>query len=609
MNALVASPVSAICECGSGLRAIRCCSMQVGALSPPEAIRHLVPLVERAIQAHRQGADETAERLCLDVLELAPDRPGALSVLYDIRKAEGKARAAEVLIRRIVALDPNNLVATNELALILLGRGNLAEAEHHARNAVRIAPENPQAHNLMGMILTEANRPQVGEYHYRRVLELAGQRDPILLANLAWNLKNQGRMKEARALYEESANAAPEIRQTLLGFARLEEADRDFDAAAGVLDRMDKLFPNDQGVRLTRAVLLGRMRKYDQAIELIDSTASDERKLGPNELLEKGRLLDQVGRYDDAWAAFAEGKKLARELSGQAYLDTEANQQIERLRNFFTGGRLRLMPRANVRSDVPQPIFILGFPRSGTTLVEQTLSAHPKIAAGDELPLIHEISAIMPRMLASPLGYPEALAELWMGDQREGLDNLRDYYLQKVRQLGVLRDGATRFTDKMPLNETHLGLIALLFPEAPLIHVLRHPLDIMVSAFSNQFTHGFFCAYDLETAARHYVRVMDLVQHYRGEMTLRYLPIRYEDIVGDQEASVRAMLGFVGEDFNKACLTFHKNRRYARTASYAQVTEPLYKRSVHRYQHYRRHLEPVIPILQPVIERLGYKVG
>jgi hypothetical protein len=261
-----------------------------------------------------------------------------------------------------------------------------------------------------------------------------------------------------------------------------------------------------------------------------------------------------------------------------------------------------------VRSDVPQPIFILGFPRSGTTLVEQTLSAHPRIAAGDELPLIHEITAIMPRMLASPLGYPEALAELWMGDQREGLDNLRDYYLQKVRQMGVLRDGAARFTDKMPLNEAHLGLIALLFPEAPLIHVLRHPLDIMVSAFSNQFTHGFFCAYDLETAARHYVRVMDLVEHYRGEMTLRYLPVRYEDIVADQEASVRAMLSFIGEDFDRACLTFHRNRRYARTASYAQVTEPLYQRSVHRYRHYRRHLEPVLPILRPVIERLGYTV-
>ena len=151
-------------------------------------------------------------------------------------------------------------------------------------------------------------------------------------------------------------------------------------------------------------------------------------------------------------------------------------------------------------------------------------------------------------------------------------------------------------------------MIALLFPEAPLIHVLRHPLDIMVSAFSNQFTHGFFCAYDLETAARHYVRVMDLVQHYRAEMTLRYLPIRYEDIVADQDANVRGMLAFIGEPFDSACLTFHHNRRYARTASYAQVTEPLYDRSVYRYRHYRTQLEPVLPILRSVIERLGYAV-
>src|SRR5262249_51477307 len=196
----MSASVSALCPCGSGLRAARCCSLQLHSLPPPEAIRHLVPLVERAMQAHRQGADETAERLCLDVLELAPDRPGALSILYEIRKAQEKHQAAEALIRRIVALDPNNLPATNELALILLGKGSLTEAEYHARNAIRVAPENPQAHNLMGMILTEANRPQVGEYHYRRVLELTDQRDPVLLANLAWNLKNQGRMQEARTL-------------------------------------------------------------------------------------------------------------------------------------------------------------------------------------------------------------------------------------------------------------------------------------------------------------------------------------------------------------------------------------------------------------------------
>jgi hypothetical protein len=208
--------------------------------------------------------------------------------------------------------------------------------------------------------------------------------------------------------------------------------------------------------------------------------------------------------------------------------------------------------------------------------------------------------------LNSPLTYPEALAELWMGDQREGLDNLRDYYLQKAAQIAEVEPEAVWFTDKMPLNETHLGLISLLFPASPLIHVIRHPLDVMVSALSNHFTHGFFCATALETAATHYVRIMDLVTHYRTEMALRYLPVRYDAMVANQAETVRAILDFVGVAFDQRCLNFHENRRYARTASYAQVTERLYERSLNRYRHYLRHLEPAIPILRPVIERLGY---
>jgi tetratricopeptide (TPR) repeat protein len=621
------APSPGLCPCGSGLRPARCCALQPIAIPSAEATSHLVPVVERAIQAYQQGAKNTAERLCLDVLELAPDRPGALSVLYSIRKEQGKFAAADALIRRMVHFDPNNFEATNELALRLLARGALGEAEIHARNAIRIAPGAPQAHNLMGMIMTEAQRPRIGEYHYRQVLEISGTRDPIVLANLAWCLKNQGRMKEARALYEESTATAPDIRETLLGWARLEEADRNFGAAAEKLDRLDRLFPNDQGSVLTRAVLLGRMKRPDDALALLDRQMPEAHErplsegiqsaetmtsvvigLGPTELSEKGRLLDQLGRHDEAWAAFVEGKRLAREMTGNVYLDEHANDVVARLRGFFTSGRLALLPRAGVRGDVPQPIFVLGFPRSGTTLVEQTLSAHPAISAGDELPLINDITNIMPRMLNSPLQFPEALAELWMGDQRDGLDNLRDYYLQKAAQMEVAEPGADWFTDKMPLNETNLGLIALLFPASPLIHVIRHPLDVMVSSLSNHFTHGFFCASALESAATHYVRVMDLVMHYRAEMALRYLPIRYDTMVANQAETVRAILDFIGVPFDDRCLSSHENRRYARTASYAQVTEPLYERSLYRYRHYRRHLEPVIPILRPIIERLGYSV-
>jgi tetratricopeptide (TPR) repeat protein len=527
-------------------------------------------------------------------------------VLYDIRKTQVKAAAREALIRRIVMLDPNNFWATNEITLLLLGRGSLAEAERHARNAVRIAPENAQSHYLMGMVLTEAYRPAVAEYHYRLALEYSGSREPVVLANFALCLKNQGKMAEARALYEESLAAAPDALHTLLGFARLEEADRNLDAALALLDRAASLYPGNPSMLLVRAVVLGRKREAAAAVALLDGMAAGNGQLGPAEYLEKGRLLDQMGRYDEAFAAYDEGKRRLRELSGQAYLAEQATHAAARLRGFFVRSRMTRLPRATVRRDVAQPLFVLGFPRSGTTLLEQTLSAHPRICAGDELPIVHEITQLMPRMLDSPLSYPEALAELWMGDHREDLDNLRDHYLRRVAQLGIVRRNAGWFTDKMPLNETDLGLISLLFPRSPLVHMIRHPLDVVLSVYSNLLTHGFFCAYALESAARHYVLVMDLVEHYRRELDLHYLALRYEDMVDDQEASIRRVLAFVGEGFDARCLAFHENRRYARTASYAQVSERLYGRSRYRYRNYLSHLQPVLPILAPVMERLGY---
>jgi tetratricopeptide (TPR) repeat protein len=599
-----------LCACGSGLRALRCCQMDFSRLPPREASRPLQPVVERLVQLHNQGNAAEAERLALEILELAPSHPEALASLYRIRRAAGNGTAADALLRRIVGLYPNTFWATNDLTLVLMNKGAIAEAEIHARNAVRIAPENPQAHNLMGMIMTEANRPQVGEHHYRKVLELSGRRDPIVLANLAWNLKNQGKMAESRALYEESLALDPKVLQTVLGAARMEEADRNFARAGELLDQAERLAPDNPSVLLSRAVLHGRTRSYAQALAVLDGMAGDKGNggLGANELLEKGRLLDKMGRYAEAFVAFAEGKRLCREVSGLVYMADVAQQLADRLKGFFTETRLRILPRAELREDSPQPIFIVGFPRSGTTLVEQTLSAHPHISAGDELPFINEISGAVTRLLNSPLTYPEALAELWMGDRRHGLEELRDYYLERVQQLGIVEPGARWFTDKMPLNEMHLGLIALIFPQAPIIHVVRHPLDTVLSTFSNHLTHGFYCSYALDTAARHYRLMMELVEHYRAEMTMRYLPVRYEDIVDDQEASVRRMLDFIGEPFDERCLSFHDNRRYARTASYAQVTEPLYNAARYRYRHYVKEMAPVIPMLEPVIGRLGYAV-
>jgi len=593
------------CPCGSGLRRVRCCALDFATLSPPEATNALAPLLA---QAEAAGDVATAETYVRHLLELAPGREDALLFLCRLCLQQGRAAAAEALLCRVVALNPNNFWATSELTLMLLHKGALAEAEVHARNAIRIAPQNAQAHNLMGLVLTEANRPLIGEFHYRRVLELAEGEEPITLANLAWNLKNQGRIEEARALYQRSMALKPDVLQTVLGYAKMEEADRKFSRALELLDEAERLLPGNPSVLLTRATVLARLKRTEEALAILHEPADGHVRLGPAEMSEKGRLLDELGRHDEAFACFATGKQRALELGARTYMEDVAADQAARLKGFFTARRLKTLPVAELRPGMPQPVFIVGFPRSGTTLIEQTLTVHPRISAGDELPYINDITQIMPRLLASPLTYPEALAELWMGDQRDGLNELRDYYLNRAAKSGIFKDGADFFTDKMPLNETHLGLIALLFPQSPIIHVIRHPLDVLLSVYSNHLTHGFFCAAELETIARHYNLVVDLVAHYRRNVNMRYLPVRYEDMVADQEASVRRILEFIGVEFDPRCLSFEQNTRYARTASYAQVTEKLYDRSRYRYRPYLKHLQPVLETLQPAIERLGYVI-
>jgi len=583
-------------------------------LSPAEATQALAPMLVQAEAALKAGDVKGAENQVRHMLELAPGREDGLIFLYQLSRRAQRMQAAEALIKRVVTLNPNNFWATNELTLMLLNKGALGEAELHARNAIRIAPQNAQAHNLMGLVLTEANRPLIGEYHYRKVLELAEKEEPITLANLAWNLKNQGRIDEARALYRRSMALKPDVLQTVLGFAKMEEADRKFDAALALLDEAERLLPGNPSVHLTRATVLARQKKMAEALAILHEPegeadeAAPKVRLGPSELSEKGRLLDQLGRYDEAFAAFDTAKKRAIEFGARTYMANAAADLATHLTGFFTERRLKTLPVAELRADMPQPVFIVGFPRSGTTLIEQTLTVHPQIAAGDELPYINDITQIMPRLLASPLGYPEALAELWMGDQRDGLNELRDYYLNRAAKSGIFKEGAAYFTDKMPLNETHLGLIALLFPKSPIIHVIRHPLDVLLSVYSNHLTHGFFCAAQLETIARHYNLVADLILHYRQNVNMRYLPVRYEDMVVDQEANVRKILEFIGLEFDPRCLSFEQNTRYARTASYAQVTEKLYDRSRYRYRPYLKHLQPVLETLAPVIERLGYVI-
>jgi hypothetical protein len=259
-----------------------------------------------------------------------------------------------------------------------------------------------------------------------------------------------------------------------------------------------------------------------------------------------------------------------------------------RLKQAFTRGRLAQIEAAARRTPLapgmPAPIFIVGFPRSGTTLVEQMLSAHSGISAGDELQHVWRLTQLAAHMCGSAAPYPECLANLALPEHSKSIDKFRSFYISNVELRRIVEKGKRRFTDKMPLNETHLGLIRLVFPEMPIVHLVRHPLDVVLSAYFNDLTHGGNCAYGLETAARHYALVFDLIRHYRAELDLNYHAVRYEGLVDEPEPNLRTLLEFLSEPW-EVLPRIHENCK--RGAPWLCAgKEPLYRRS-RSYRNYR----------------------
>jgi tetratricopeptide (TPR) repeat protein len=563
-------------------------------------------LTREGRKAFLDGDMMLAELRATQALQRAPEYVEALLLMLDCRKRKNASGPDyEDLLRKIVNLNPTLIDPTTELAYLLFVRDERVECETLIRRALRIAPLNPRAHGIMGLLLTETNRAPAGEFHFRRVIALEGEHTRVA-TNLANCLKAQGKTEESERWFRRATEIDPNNVNAWIGWCRLEEARRNFTRSWELLHKAEEVSGGEADMGLARAILLSREKKDTEAIEALNSCESEEKRLTAIALLERGRIYDKLNRFDEAWEDFTEGKRICREVQGRRYDEASAKDTVARLKSFFTRGRMELIPRAQRDMHRPQPVFVVGFPRSGTTMVEQTITAHPEISAGDELVFISSLAHLGQRWLGSPRAYPECLADLWMGDNQLVPNQFRDYYLGRSQQLGIWEEGAKFFTDKMPLNETHLGLIHICFPQSPIIYVRRHPLDILISNYSNFLTHGFQQAFGLKTSARHYAMIDGLVDHYRRELDLNFLEVRYEDLVADQEKYVREMLSFIGVEFDPRCLSFENNQRYARTASYAQVTEKLYGSSVYRYKHYRKYLDGAVEILKPTLDKLGY---
>ncbi|HET7204242.1 MAG TPA: sulfotransferase [Steroidobacteraceae bacterium] len=504
-------------------------------------------------------------------------------------------RAADALASALRA-DPDCAWAYRETIDLLARSGRVDEAEQFARRALARLPDDPTLHARFGTLLSERNELVAGGWHLRRALELGDERCATLVT-LALNLMRQGRPEEAESLYAQADRLAPGDVRTLAYWSKACEVQHDLPRAEALLARAAQAGAASD-VDLLRAQYLAREGRVGEALAQLEQAPA----LNGDALLERGRLKDRAGRHGEAWQDFVAGKqKLAEEAGGLRYEAAAVEQFFARLEFYFTRATYTRLPRASRRADVPQPLFVCGFPRSGTTLLEHVLAAHPAVRAGGELPFAGELRELAHQLLPSREPFPFNLDGATTADRHHLAALFRDHYFARAECRELLAPGAEYFVDKMPFNEVWLPLIRIAFPHAPIVHLVRHPLDVCVSMMSHQLNHGFRCGYRLEDTAHYLAAVHRLHGHYRHELEPSEFILRYESLVANPRGSVERLLGYLGLPFDETCLRFHERRRYAPTPSYAQVAEPFTDRSIGRHRPYAAQLEPVRPVLAPLV--------
>jgi hypothetical protein len=300
-----------------------------------------------------------------------------------------------------------------------------------------------------------------------------------------------------------------------------------------------------------------------------------------------GKRFDDLAAYDDAFAHY----RAANELKGGAAAFDPADWEQDISRIMATFSRRFFSERPGLGNDSQRPIFVVGMPRSGTSLVEQFLASHPEIAGAGELNDFFLIAGNLSAILGTDIPYP-ASAELI---DEEAAHRLARGYLDHLRELAP---DAKRVADKLPGNFLRLGLIALLFPRARVIHCRRDPVDVCLSCYFQNFDERHFYSHDLANLGRYYRQYERLMAHWRATLTLPMLEVSYEALTADPEGVAREMIGFCDLEWDDRCLTYHERDHPIMTASVWQARQPVYRTSVQRWKRYEKHLGPLLQALE-----------
>jgi len=521
----------------------------------------LPPEVVTATSLFSDGDLAPAEEIVRAYLLRHGDHPEAMRLLARIGMARDVLDDAEVLLAAVLALAPDYQAARYDYAQTLVQRHKYKEARGELERLLTLQPDNADYRTLAATAAVGLGESERAIEIYRGMIaDMPDYPDPHLW--IAHALKTVGRVPEAIEAYRAAAAARPNFGDAYWSLANL------------------KLYRFD-------GEELGRMR----AEEASPATGLVDRY---HLCFALGKALEDRGEFAESWRYYERGNALVREQSRYRpeVIETNTRQQTRVCTADF------FRRRAGWGDPAPDPIFILGLPRSGSTLLEQILASHSQVEGTQELADIQRIVLDLQGRdpdLDNPR-YPAVLAQMTQADFRQ----LGEKYLADTR---VYRSGRPFFIDKMPNNFRHIGLIHLMLPNARIIDARREPMACCFSNLKQLFAQGQEFTYSVDDIARYYRTYLELMRHWDEALPGRVLRVCHEDVVADLEGSVRRMLDYCGLAFEPACLEFHKTERSVRTPSSEQVRQPIFRDGLDQWRKYEPWLGSLRAALGDAVER------
>ncbi len=518
--------------------------------------------IEEATAALVADDRKKSEEIVRKILQEDASHVAALCGLAALSLAADKPGDAERLLRHALQQSAHNPLAWRGLGQALMVLGRLTEAEAAARYLIKIEPENPQSWITIGAVSTRLMRQTEALEAYEQAARLKPE-EVRLRMTIGHIHKTLGRRDESEAAYKAALAMDPRIGEAYWSLADL----KNYFFSDAEVSAMRHLLENDQSGRSDAAQLHFAL----------------------------GKAFEQRQQYPHAFAHYARGNALRR--LDAPFDVAHFERRTTRIRAFFDAAFFA--GHAGTGDPSTAPIFIVGLPRSGSTLVEQILASHSRVEGTMELPNIINITHQFDDMDASRDGYPEAV-----GTAPGGLFTaLGGRYLDETQPL---RTGREHFTDKLPNNFSHIGLIHAMLPRATIIDARRHPMDSCFSTFKQHFAEGQTFSYDLEDLGRYYRCYLSLMDHWDAVLPGKVLHVQYEELVRDPEANIRRLLDFCRLPFEEACLSFHRTRRAVRTASAEQVRQPIYTSGVGHWRHFEKELQPLREALGQSLQRFAH---